>query len=78
MLHGNAIGNSEVSLNASGITIDSIYRPTNTNYLFIYLNTQQAQPQHFSLLLQQGRNKQRISYELKARNNMPKAQGFDS
>ncbi len=78
MLHGNAIGNSEVSLNASGITIDSIYRPTNTNYLFIYLNTQQAQPQHFSLLLQQGRNKQRISYELKARNNMPKAQGFDA
>lgn len=78
MLHAKDIGKCNVSVEATDIKVDSIYRPANANYLFVYLDTHKAQPQRFHLSLQQGRKKQRIAYELKARDNQPKAQGFDA
>lgn len=78
LLHADNIGNDEVKLRANGICIDSIFRPHNRNYLLLYLNTSEAAPQHFDIILGQGRNTRRIPYELKSRNTAVRAQGFDA
>lgn len=78
LIHGQNIGQNEVTLRAEGIGIDSIFRPANSNYLLVYLNTKGAAPQHFDLILGKGRNQQRIAYELKARDKAVRAQGFDA
>ena len=78
MLHGPGVGQSEVNVAAPGIAIDSIHRPANTNYLFIYLNLHGAAPQKFDIELRQGRRVQRVAYELRQRDHSVKAQGFDA
>ncbi len=77
MLHGTNIGGSEVTLSTDAIAVDSIYRPANSNYLFLYLNVEKAAPQKFYINLSNSGKKQRIAYELLARDNSVKAQGFD-
>lgn len=78
MLRAEGVGQSEVSIDATDIQIDSIFRPTNTNYLFIYLNVAKAAPGQFTIELRNNGKKQRISYELRQRNQAVKAQGFDA
>ena len=78
VLYGHHIGHSEVSLSSTDVSIDSIVRPVNDNYLLVYLNIGKARAQRFNLQLQNGRIRQRITYELKERNTAPKAQGFDA
>lgn len=78
VLHGQNIGHSQVTLTATDVSIDSIVRPVNNNYLLVYLNIGRARAQRFSLQLQSGHTRQRIAYELKARDATPKAQGFDA
>lgn len=76
MLHGTGIGASQVSIKGDGVGIDSIFRPDNTNYLFIYINVAQAAPQTFTIELQQKGKVTRVPYELRARDNAVRAQGF--
>lgn len=76
LIRGNEVGKSEVSLTANGVKIDSIHRPSNANYLFLYLNISQAAPQTFYIELRRDKKAQRISYELRQRDNELKAQGF--
>lgn len=78
VLHGHNIGHSQVTLSTTDVSIDSIVRPVNSNYLLVYLNIGKARAQRFNLQLQSGRTRQRIAYELKARDATPKAQGFDA
>ena len=78
MLHGPGVGQSEVEVSAPGIAIDSLHRPANTNYLFIYLNLRGAAPQKFDIELRQGHRVQRVAYELRQRDHSLKAQGFDA
>ena len=44
MLSGKDIRAADVSVNGDAVTIDSIVRPDSPNYLFVYLNTRNAQP----------------------------------
>lgn len=78
MLHGEGIGQSQVSLSTDAVKVDSVVRPHNTNYLFIYLNVGKAAPQKFDIELRKGRKVQRLPYELKVRDGAVKAQGFDA
>lgn len=78
MLHAPGIGLREVSVKAEGIRVDSVHRPTNTNYLFIYLNVAQARPQTFDIALCGAGGTRHLSYELRARDNAVRAQGFDA
>ena len=78
MLHGPGVGQSEVEVSAPGIAIDSLHRPANTNYLFIYLNLRGAAPQKFDIELRQAHRVQRVAYELRQRDHSVKAQGFDA
>lgn len=67
LLHGNGVGSSQVSLSTASVSIDSIVRPANPNYLLLYVNTSQAQPGTFQIQLKNGRQTQRVNYELKQR-----------
>lgn len=78
LLHGNNIGQSNVTLAAHGVTVDSIVRPVNANNLLIYVNVANAAPQQFFINVSNGKHTTRLPYELKARNNKVKAQGFNS
>lgn len=76
MLRGSGVGENEVNITAKDIQIDSIFRPANTNYLFIYLNVASAAPQTFNIELRRNGKLTRLPYELKPRTNDVKAQGF--
>lgn len=76
MLRGEGVGESSVSISAKDIQIDSIYRPDNSNYLFLYLNIASAAPQTFQIKLSKQGKTVSVPYELKNRNDELKAQGF--
>ena len=79
LLHAPGVGQHEVRIDAPGIRVDSLFRPTNTNYLLIYLNVGQAAPQTFGIdLLKGGKTARRLTYELRQRDNQLRAQGFDA
>lgn len=67
MLHGNGVGESEVSINCPDVTVDSIVRPVNKNYVFLYVNVAKARPQTFQIELKQGRRTTKINYQLRQR-----------
>jgi len=76
MLHGSGVGECEVGVSADDVRIDSIFRPANANYLFLYLNVGKAAPQTFNIELRNGKKVKKIPYELKRRDNALRAQGF--
>ncbi len=78
MLYGEGVGSSEVSVKGQGVAVDSVVRPANGRYLFVYLGIDKAAPQRLDLQLRQGRRVTHVPYELKARTGAPKAQGFDA
>lgn len=78
LIYGEGAGDSEVSITATDVHIDSIVRPDNRKYVLLYLNTKGAAAQKFNIELRNGRKVQRIPYELRARDNRVKAQGFDA
>ena len=67
LLHGNQIGDSEVSLSSKDLTLNRVVRPQNANYLILYVNTSMAQPQKFDIELRQKGKTTKIPYELKQR-----------
>ena len=67
LLHGEYIGNSKVSLSSSSLRLLKVERPTNGNYLLLYVDTRAASPQHFDIVLQQEGRKTIVPYELKKR-----------
>ncbi len=78
LLHGNGVGKCDVKLSTPSVGIDSIVRPANANYLIIYVNTANAAPQKFNVELRADGRVTKIPYELKARDNEVRAQGFDA
>lgn len=78
MLRGEGVGRSEVHVDAPGVRIDSIYRPANSRYLFVYLNIAEARPSRFDIVLREGKRTRRVPYELKALEQHAGAQGFDA
>lgn len=78
MLHGENLAGSQVTLSSDKIKIDEIVNLENPNYLILYLDVSKAEPEKFTIELRKGKEKKSIPYELKARNNELKAQGFTS
>jgi glycosidase len=71
LLHGTNIGDYDVELkNANGISLINVNKFDNKNYIIIYVNTQNAQPQAFHINLKNGKKiVKSIPYELKERSN---------
>lgn len=67
LIHGKGVGQSSVTLSTADVRVDSIVRPANPNYLLLYLNTSKAGVGEFDIVLTNAKQKQRIPYELRQR-----------
>jgi neopullulanase len=68
MFYGPNISVSEFSINYPGVTVSHKELTENPNYVFLYLNVAKGtKAGKFNILLKNGKAKQTISYELKAR-----------
>lgn len=69
MLHGKGIGACDVELSgAQEVTVKQIVKTANPNYIIIYIGTENAPAQKFSIILKNGKKKMAtVPYELKQR-----------
>lgn len=67
MIYGTNVAKSEVSITSKDIRIKEIVRLDNPNYLLVYMDMTDAAPQNFNIVLQQGKDKKTIPYEIKQR-----------
>lgn len=67
MVYGKDIKSAEVTTDYAGVKIDSLVRLDSPNYLLVYMNVKDAQPGIMTLNFQQGKQKKKVVYELKAR-----------
>lgn len=67
LLYGDDISSSEVSISSKDIYLKEIVRQSNSNYLIIYLDLNEAKAQKFDIILKKGRKITKVPYELKER-----------
>jgi glycosidase len=67
LLYGDDISSSEVSISSKDIYLKEIVRQSNSNYLIIYLDLNDARAQKFDIILTKGRKVTKVPYELKER-----------
>ena len=67
MVYGKDIKTADVTTDYPGVKIDSLVRLDSPNYLLFYMNVKDAQPGTMTLLFQQGKQKKKVNYTLKAR-----------
>ena len=79
MLYGDRIASADVTLSSKDVTVKEIVRQDNPNYLLLYVDLSEAAPQHFDIILRQGKKTTAVPYELKARTRKGEdIQGFTS
>jgi len=68
MLYGTNIASADFAVNYTGVSIDKVELTDNPNYVFLYLKIDKtAQAGKLAINMRLGKQKQQISYELKAR-----------
>ncbi len=67
MVYGSDIRSMDVTIDYAGVVIDSIVRLDSPNYLFVYLNTANAQPGEMTLTFTDGKKKKKVDYPFLAR-----------
>lgn len=67
LIHGNNISKCDVSITSKTSRIKETVKLENPNYLILYLDLSNAQPEKFDIILQQGKEKKVIPYEIKQR-----------
>ena len=67
MVYGKDIKTADVTTDYPGVKIDSLVRLDSPNYLLVYMNVKDAQPGTMTLPFQQGKQKKKVDYTLKAR-----------
>ena len=67
MVYGKDIKTADVTTDYPRVKIDSLVRLDSPNYLLVYMNIKDAQPGTMTLLFQQGKQKKKVNYTLKAR-----------
>ncbi|MCE2617284.1 MAG: glycoside hydrolase family 13 protein [Phocaeicola sp.] len=79
ILYGDNISNNDVSVSSSDIFIKEVVKQENPNYLIVYLDLSEAQPQKFNFILKNGKTNTLVPYELKQRDtHSSDIQGFDA
>lgn len=78
MIHGKDIAKSDVAITHPGIRLNEIKTTDNPNYIFLYINIDKdAKAGLFDIELKNGKKKQNLKYELKARKpNSANREGF--
>lgn len=67
ILYGDNIAESKVSINGNGVKLQEIVTYENPNYILVYLDLSEAKAQTFDILLQKGKEKKTIPYQLMQR-----------
>lgn len=67
LLYGDDIARYNVSITSTLARLKETVRLENKNYLILYLDLESARPETFSIVLQSGKEKKTIPYEIKAR-----------
>ncbi len=79
MVYGSNIREAQVKSLSPNVTVKSVVKGDSPNYLFVYLDLSQAKAGKADLLFTQGKEKKKISYELKPRTVDPVSRkGFTS
>ena len=79
LLYGEHIASAEVSISSKDIMLQEVVKQENPNYLLLYMNTSEAAPQKFEIILKQGKKQTVVPYELKQRRpSASKVEGFNS
>lgn len=79
LLYGTGLGNATVELDTPNVQLQEVVRPSNPNYLLLYINTAGSQPQQFNILLHHNGKKLTVPYQLHARKKGSReVKGFDS
>lgn len=79
LIYGDNVGKSEVSISSTKSKINQVVKLENPNYLLLYLDISQAEPEIFDIQLSRGKTKKTINYELKQRKEGAEdKQGFDA
>lgn len=79
LLYGEDLSNADVTITAKTAKLKETVRLENKNYLLLYLDLENAQPEKFDIVLSQGKKKQKVAYELRERRpNMEQKVGFNS
>jgi len=78
MVYGDQIGSSNVQILNSDVKLNRLIKAESPHYLFLYLDLSQAKPGMVHMLFTQGKQKKKVTYELRARAIDPKQRfGFD-
>lgn len=67
LIHGDNIGKCDISITAKTARIKEVVRLENPNYMLLYMDLTNAQPEIFNIVLQEGKQKKTMPYEIKAR-----------
>jgi glycosidase len=67
LLRGDHIADARVTLSTDAIVLTEVVKQENPNYLILYLDLTDAAPQRFDIILSQGKKREIVSYELRAR-----------
>ncbi|MFT3995182.1 MAG: glycoside hydrolase family 13 protein [Dysgonomonas sp.] len=79
LLYGVNIGKSNISIDSKDVKLRETVQLENPNYLLLYFDLSDVQPEKFNIVLQQGKEKKVIPYEIKQRKtNSSAREGFNS
>ncbi len=67
LIHGDNVAKSDVTITSKTARLKEVVKLESPNYLILYLDVSDAQPEKFDVVLQQGKNKEVIPYQLKQR-----------
>ncbi len=67
LIHGDNVAKSDVTITSKTARLKEVVKLESPNYLILYLDVSDAQPEKFDVVLQQGKDKKVVPYELKQR-----------
>lgn len=79
LLYGTDLSSCDLKIDAKTATLKEVVKLQNPNYLLIYMDLTEAQPEKFSITLQRGKEKKVVPYELRQRKaGSSEREGFNS
>lgn len=67
LIHGEGVAKSDVSITSKSVRLKETVKLESPNYLILYFDLSGAQPEKFNIVLQQGKDKKVVPYEIKGR-----------
>jgi len=79
LIYGENVAKSDVSITSKTARVKEVVKLENPNYVILYIDVSEAQPEKFDIILQQGKSKEVIPYELRQRKpGSAEREGFNS